>query len=509
MESFRRKLLVSGKSRRKDKCKDNESNIPQVITDPTCMTPIVSESTSGLDEEGKQDSYRKYGLNSPPQGKYAQDLQQAERRMKQDGFGKYLKKFKSGSEETRDKTKCLVFLYGRGFFVTSKQKHRKMFVIDILEKPSAMVRLKRLLDSEGADRDLTACKKCLYLQLSRTLRCYFQQNGSFGFLPNGGNDAVKYYFRIQKQGNCFMHSPCVMMPYLFLSRGIETCYPVDLSKFVRRVFNDEQLYKYIVKDNGGSSLEVLRTILGSLFKIGPQIDTYNYGTVIKKEFDLPGKLKMFGPGLVTGFRCNKHFINKTTNSETGKPGYIQFQGGHCSRGRFVQLSSPGDDEIYENEVEISLAAYLSAHDFNSTYLTSPQELFQISGMNSVTVDTHKNRKFMGGTVDDKETGRDGATAKEESHSMLLIGGRIYKGRLWLLLQNWWEDMQLVEVDAEYFAGSQAMLSFVCHETEEFVGVDLNSIFSTNDSLVADSNNLDRADYAAHDGCFPPSQLDRC
>ena len=92
--------------------------------------------------------------------------------------------------------------------------------------------------------------------------------------------------------------------------------------------------------------------------------------------------------------------------------------------------------------------------------------------------------------------------------MILIGGRREKGKLWLLLQNWWDDMQLVEVDSEYFAGCHASLSFVTHPKEDFAGVDLELFYTMNSSLVAESNNLDRADYSMSDGCFAGPDLDR-
>jgi hypothetical protein len=106
-------------------------------------------------------------------------------------------------------------------------------------------------------------------------------------------------------------------------------------------------------------------------------------------------------------------------------------------------------------------------------------------------------------------GRDGGLTKEECHAMVVIGGRRVKGKLWLLLQNWWDDMQLVEVDADNFAGCQATLSFAGHTTKAFADANLKTFYTMNRSLVSDSNSLDRADYAERDGCFEvPGQLDR-
>ena len=481
------------------------SDIPQVSTYPT--TPTVSHSTSNIFE--KPNPYSKYGLNSPPQGEYAQDLREAEKLIKRDGFRGYLDKFKSGNEDTRDKTKCLVFLYGRGFYVNDEKDRRKRKVKAILEKPSAIERCKRLLESEGADRDLTASNRELYLQLCRTLHRYFQQEGSFGFLPNDNNDGAEYYFRMQRQGNCFMHSPCVMMPYLFQSRGIKECHPVDLSKFVRRTFNDSDLFNYIVKDSGGDGSAFLKMMLKSLFEEQPKIESYPYDAVIERGFDLRGKLKKYGPGIVTGFDCHKRFRNEEGDQNAGKIGLIQFQGKHHSRGAFVELPAKDDDEQYKEKVDMTLEAYLSSDISKSSDLNVPQKLFPSTHVNEETTDVSSNTNGVEATAMGDGIGKDGKATEEESHSMLLIGGRLAKGRLWLLFQNWWDDMQLVEVDGAYFNGSGATLSFVRHKKEEFAAADLDSFYTMNRSLVADSNNLDRADCSdSTDGCFKELRFDR-
>lgn len=83
--------------------------------------------------------------------------------------------------------------------------------------------------------------------------------------------------------------------------------------------------------------------------------------------------------------------------------------------------------------------------------------------------------------------------------MVLIGGRRENNKLWWLLQNWWDEMQLVELDAEYFAGCRAHLHFSSQPKEEFEAMDLTMFHKMNESLVADSNNLDGADYPKGDG----------
>jgi hypothetical protein len=499
--NFLCRLCCYGKESREDKCKDEESDIPQVATAPT-----VSKSSSGIEEQ--DNPFSEYGLNSPPKGENPRTVPQALQLIKEDCFGKYLKAFDSNHSVDKNKARCLVFLYGRGFYLLAKEEKRKEKIEKILNKPEAIERVVRLLESEGADRDITVSQAGLYVRMCQTLHRYFQQKGSFGFLPNK-NKAAIYYFRIQRQGNCFMHATCVMIVYLFQNRGLSECYPVDLSKFVRRSFIDKELYKYIVKDDGGRGLDYLEMMLDSLFERKPQISSHPSSLVGASDFDLADHLKKFGPGLVTGFDCNKHFKNEEPCENKDKIGYLQFQGkNHISRGKFVELSCQqgGDvaDEQYKNSVEMTLETYKSSHNV-------PQELFASNDANTETIDTSTNggvNAVVEVNASSEAIGRDRGRTQEESHAMVLIGGRRVKGKLWLLLQNWWDDMQLVEVDADYFAGCQATLSFVAQTKKEFADANLETFYTMNPSLVADSNNLDRADYAKSDGCFAVPHLDR-
>lgn len=87
---------------------------------------------------------------------------------------------------------------------------------------------------------------------------------------------------------------------------------------------------------------------------------------------------------------------------------------------------------------------------------------------------------------------------------MLIGGSREKDKLWLLLQNWWDDMQLVEVDSAYFAESNASLYFGYDLTD----ANLDKFYTMNSSFVADSNNLDRADYYGNYDCFTEPRFGR-
>lgn len=197
-------------------------------------TPTAQLSSSASSGDGESNPYVKHGLGSSPrgeQGNVAAD--KALRRIQKDGFGRFV------LCRCSDKTKMLMFLYGRGFMQLKSKSKRKAKVKEMMEGEAAE-RLLRVLGADG-DRDLTRAGEDLFLRNSLTLLRYFKQEGAFGFLPEM-NDA-KYFFRTQKCGNCFLRVPCVLLAYLTQKQGIEEKIsgPADVSKFVRRSFCDEAL----------------------------------------------------------------------------------------------------------------------------------------------------------------------------------------------------------------------------------------------------------------------------
>jgi hypothetical protein len=469
-EQWRRMVGKKGSDKRR-RGKDN--SIPNVATTPT-IAHISSASEI-------PNPFSKYGLDSPPQGENAQSLQAAKQLIKKDGFRKRLKK------KQMSKTKILAFLYGRGFHVNSTTAKRKRKIKIILEQPKAVERMLRVLEAEG-DRDVTSDNESLYVKECRTLKHYFEQDGSFGFLPNQ-NEKAEYFFRIQKQGNCFLLAPCVMMAYLFQKKGIRDCAPVDVTKLVRRTFTDEELYAYVVTDEGGDTNSILGSIVESLINCKPAINTVGYYMVQKKTFDLKTLMAECGPGLVTGFSVHKHFEFDCPPETKEKIGYVRFRGKHHSQGQFQE--SECEDERVKAAIEVTLERYKSSLGCKRE-LPNPRSLYE-------------NKDTSGSAL----ASRGGGAKKEESHAMILIGGRRDKhGKLWLLLQNWWPDMQLVEVSAEYFATCKASLSFVDENVkfDDDAVENLEKCYVMNRSLVADCNNLDRADNPH--GCFHRHPCDR-
>jgi hypothetical protein len=83
--------------------------------------------------------------------------------------------------------------------------------------------------------------------------------------------------------------------------------------------------------------------------------------------------------------------------------------------------------------------------------------------------------------------------------MILLGGRTEKAnpnKKYLLLQNWWEDMPLVEISDDYFRQALGQVLFVpddrLEDFEKVAGSE-DELYPRCSSLLAESNNIDRAE----------------
>merc|ERR1712137_1048863 len=97
--------------------------------------------------------------------------------------------------------------------------------------------------------------------------------------------------------------------------------------------------------------------------------------------------------------------------------------------------------------------------------------------------------------------------------MIIIGCRRDKNnRLWLLLQNWWEGMEIVEVSIQYLQKCYAEISFihpnVPFDTKNLASPDPDHWLEFNHSRIADANNLDRSDQPDGGMKFLPPILER-
>ena len=207
-------MMLRGLVRRRKKEKAPSQSPRHVDSVPTLLA-----SSNSIDD-GERVAYSERGIVSPPRGEHAVTCKEAVESVRRDKFGKYL------GPNHRNKAKMLVFLYGRGFYADQKKKKkrtkkrtekRKEKIKTIINSDDASERLLQIIDFPQDD-NVTASHKSLYVNNRLVLQHYFEQDDTFGFLED--MTKAKFFFRIQKHGNCFLHAPCTMVGYLGQYTGI-------------------------------------------------------------------------------------------------------------------------------------------------------------------------------------------------------------------------------------------------------------------------------------------------
>jgi len=477
---------------------ENPEEINHVETKPTETTP---EDRTGK----KEHPYSKFGLNSPPKGENPQEPESATAMMIKDGFKKHTKKLLT------EKSRVLYFLYGRGFFFKESRLKRIENVNSIIADKEALKRAVRLLDNDG-DKDVTLEFQEQYRTLCKSLTRYFAQPGAFGIPVPTEDEALMYYFRFQTQGNCFLLAPCIFVSYLMQHRNVANAgAPMDLTKYLRHSFDDVKLHSYLAHDNGGDTVKELEDMLRSHCVKPSDSPTphYLYNLPLdllqkrKSDCSLEKRLELAGPGIVSDFKVHPNFGKQ--GCDVSGCGYMQYSGRYHAKGKFIRLQAGEAGEAGEaksdEQIEVTLKKYRMTHEESASTL-HPKSLE--SNFNAVH-NEDEGAALNNDENAENESSQDGARKIEGTHAMVIIGGR-YEGRkLWLLLQNWWTDMQLVEVSAEYLKNCGALITFAEQEID-FAPENERDPYSLNDSLFADANYFDRAEQKV-DGLSHPT-LDR-
>jgi hypothetical protein len=447
-------------------------------------TERLLQTTTSLSTD-VETGYEKYGL-TPPKGKRAVSEKEAHRRIMKDG-GKLKKLFKKGNDMTRKK---LIFLYGRGFMwdkTTVKKEERINHVLQMLGDKEVSDRFLQVLETDGDIDLMSRGGEAIYKKHVMALKRYFSLDESFGFL--GNTKDAEFYFRFQKSGNCFVHAPCVLTSYLLQKRaernqalyGLDFA-PLDVSRYVRRSFSDEQLFDYVVKDVGGAAIEVLENIVQYVTGDSNQkCEAYTANKVRKEDAKwLKELLAEYGPGLISQFKVTKTFERATTLSKEneGRIGIICFDSPN-DKGKFIPLEESQNNEQDEEDIE----TIISKHDSSSVS----------------TCSKNLSHDGLSGTKDTTKVPETHGRSAIGFHAMILLGGRTEKAnpnKKYLLLQNWWEDMPLVEISDDYFRQALGQVLFVpddrLEDFEKVAGSE-DELYPRCSSLLAESNNIDRAE----------------
>jgi hypothetical protein len=172
---------------------------------------------------------------------------------------------------------------------------------------------------------------------------------------------------------------------------------------------------------------------------------------------------MEGPILLRGFLVHKHFKNASKLSCHGhSKGYWRFDGSHDSRGEFVpecMLTNKSETKVCvgkrkrkQYQTNTCESTHLKRSSKSDIDINRHHMNYKIEGAEEETSNTNKNDGL------DSNNNNNGADAL---HTMLIIGGRRDEnGKLWLLVQNWWFGMPLVEISVEYLVSTSGSCFFV-------------------------------------------------
>jgi hypothetical protein len=412
MKSLGRKKEEEEFEDEEEESEDEEEELSNL--DDKQLLPSQTKLTASSYIQEEHD-YVQYGLSSPPKGKRAVSPKEALKRMQKDGHKckeiKRLWKKLNKEGHDSDMAKMLIFLYGKGFMWDKDKNQRTKFIIKMVTNEKASRRLLQILQLSGDTNLLPDLSyEHMYKNNVLALKRYFRLKGSFGYLRN--MEEAEFYFRFQKSGNCFLQAPCVMVSYILQKRAetnteIRDFSPLDISRFIRNTFSDKQLRKYVVKDDGGNSRDVLTTV-------GRHVSgrSWDFPTLlcareeIRDESDpffLKKKMERYGPGLVACFQVSKYFQRAVKRNKDDKIGIVRFDGVN-DKGKFIPLEQKGGVEVGEQDQK-SITTIISNHSDPSV------NLFEANNIPTI-------QETLREEVSERESKGD------ELHAMVLLGGRI-------------------------------------------------------------------------------------
>ena len=321
-------------------------------------------------------------------------------------------------------------------------------------------RLCRIAFSDSSDHiqyDNSALKR--FFNMAETTWRYSKQDGAIGGFP------LEPFERLQaSSSNCYMVSVCTWYT-LMLQRQFPNAthanHPIDVAHCARRwiLSDDDALIERVVKNKGGCAasfaLDLTRVRDARAWE-DIHFDTHTF-SASQKSGALFDCLKEYGYGLVTGFSVHGPFRKAAEPSRADQPsmseqylGYWKFDG-MCPdcEGQFV-IIDPDDSSSDQKQC--------SQEKWNSTVLKFRDGTARRQrGIQSFS----NNASVTGDATPD-------AGATEETlpgHSMVVLGGHeeeMPNGEIkhYFLLLNWWKDMPLVVVTADYLQACQCRVKFL-------------------------------------------------
>ncbi|KAJ3232578.1 hypothetical protein HDU78_006982 [Chytriomyces hyalinus] len=216
-----------------------------------------------------------------------------------------------GMDTSQPQEKLLLFLYAKGILAKESPEERKPIFNAVLHGSSQVSaeRLKRLTTivnvGEKSPMRATLDAKTFFDAFVELHPEWAPGEGVFVAHrdhPDLHGKEHALVERFQKIGLCYMHAPVVLQHYLVAMNNTERTPMLNIADFLKTKMNGTQLYHHIWDNQGGDSLEFLKSILakkpdrkGIVHKL------------VNDTTDLTSLLKTNGPGLVSGFRVTSDF----------------------------------------------------------------------------------------------------------------------------------------------------------------------------------------------------------
>jgi hypothetical protein len=350
------------------------------------------------------------------------------------------------------------------------------------------------------------------------LRCllrFFSMEESFGYQENMTD--VAFSLCLQSWENCFLIAACELVD---LQTHMDLPHPtgkkerLDKSQVARRTMSSDELFEYVIRNNGASALEVLLKLLGggrddedklvTIFRFSAP--TFNTAATI--DLDFPRYLQHYGPGLLS-FTVHEN-LKKATYS--GKSEIPCFDGAfHSSPVAYLALNCLVDDEAIKIQQHLPRSGksettsatpfgdsgHVSLPRDNAAGVVPSRQASEVSSGSDIssldvafgdkedtvpdswlTYFTGVVRSTFGFGGKDQGEGSLGTSAcwnsldnvaatpdapdnGQENHAVVLLGGCTdTNGKNWYLMQNSWKSMPLFLASAEYLGACSVNAVFI-------------------------------------------------
>jgi hypothetical protein len=425
-------------------------------------------------------------------------IQEVEERMKNDGFAKYV----ANPTNESDKRRIVYYLYGREMYWNLRRGKRVQRIKEFLSD-GAIQRMDMILvyyesgssssSSSSSSSPRGVCDRTnrsrkqhrVWRTTQEKILRFAAGKGGGGAITVVLQNGVPYIQFLQVESkSCYIAAPAALVSYLLAIAELGKCEtnanaicrvePVDASRYIRHHFTNEQLERRVVGNKGGSSQDVLRSMVGSAeegdyrkYKI-PVIDAHQRQVLSNfvTGFVLDA-LNRHGPALVSCFDVKSVKmlrLAKESPEDDSEVVYLpsfDVDKSGTDELNYRSLGRYGDDPSITQKI----AAFEKANgDSEATHSAGANR--DDTELDSGCPGTEESKELED-TISPSQGGE--GAGDDRPHAMVLIGIRrddVEQSKHWFLLQNSWESLPVLEVSDAYMArhlNSKGYLEFVARD----------------------------------------------